>query len=354
TRGLGAGANPDIGRSAAIEDENDITEQLKGADMVFITAGLGGGTGTGAAPVIARIAKDLGALTVGVVTKPFAFEGRRRLRFADQGLKELKESVDTLIVIPNERLLTLAGKETTMVEAFRKADDVLLQSIQGISDLILVNGLINLDFADVRTIMSEMGMALMGSGIGSGEKRAMDAATSAISSPLLENISITGATGILINISGGPGLTLYEVNEAAKLIQEEADPEANIIFGSVIDEALGDKVRVTVIATGFDKGANETTAPQMASLSRIRPVPVQRVRPAMETSPLFQGGEISGGLMKGLQSIETSGSSSSRISDPSGQSQTVIDIKKIVQEIGAPDLGGDEYDIPTFLRKHAD
>ena len=323
TRGLGAGANPDVGRSAAIENEAEITERLQGSDMVFITAGLGGGTGTGAAPVIARIAKDVGALTVGVVTKPFAFEGRRRLRHADTGLDELRESVDTLIVIPNERLLTLAGKETTMVEAFRKADEVLLQSIRGISDLILVNGLINLDFADVRTIMGEMGMALMGSGVATGEGRAVEAATSAISSPLLENISITGATGILINITGGPNLTLYEVNEAAKLIQEEADPDANIIFGSVIDTAMREQVRVTVIATGFNRG--KKTVANITS-PHIRPV----------------------------TSITTGRKETETVLSTSTARASIIDIKKIVAEIGLPERGEDEYDVPTFLRKHAD
>ncbi|MBI1909753.1 MAG: cell division protein FtsZ [Deltaproteobacteria bacterium] len=321
TRGLGAGANPDIGRSAAIENEAEITEALQGADMVFITAGMGGGTGTGAAPVIARIARDCGALTVGVVTKPFAFEGRRRARFAEQGMEELKESADSLIIIPNERLLTLAGKETTMLEAFRKADEVLFQAVRGISDLILIHGLINLDFADIRTIMGEMGMAVMGTGVASGENRAVEAATRAISSPLLENMSITGATGILINITGGKNLTLYEVNEAAKLIQEEADPEANIIFGSVIHEGMGDDVLVTVIATGFNKGTSFQA--KKVSLSSIQPpARLKSVTPAVPR----QTGGVGG----------------------------VIDIKKIAQEIGITETGEDEYDVPTFLRKHAD
>src|ERR1041384_545189 len=219
--------------------------------MIFITAGMGGGTGTGAAPVIAKVAKELGTLTVGVVTKPFGFEGKRRMRQAEEGMKELKACVDTLIAIPNQRLLSVAGRNSAMLETLQKADDVLLQAVRGISDLITVHGLINLDFADVRTIMSEMGMAMMGAAIAQGENRAVEAAQKAISSPLLEEVSIQGARGVLINITGGPDLSLHEVNEAATLIQEEADEEANIIFGAVIDESMGDEVRITVIATGF-------------------------------------------------------------------------------------------------------
>ena len=219
--------------------------------MVFITAGMGGGTGTGGAPVVARLAKELGALTVGVVTKPFLFEGKKRMKQAEDGMRELKDSVDTLIAIPNQRLLSIAGRNMPILETFKKADDVLLQAVRGISDLITVHGLINLDFADVRTIMSEMGMAMMGAAISAGENRAVEAAQHAISSPLLEDVSIKGARGVLINITGGPTLSLHEVNEAATLIQEEADDEANIIFGAVIDEQMGDEVRITVIATGF-------------------------------------------------------------------------------------------------------
>jgi len=252
TRGLGAGANPEIGRQAATEDRDRIAEVLQGADMVFVTAGMGGGTGTGAAPVIAEVARELGALTVGVVTKPFGFEGKKRRRHADEGIAALAAAVDTLITIPNERLLMVAGQKTTMLDAFRKADDVLLNAVRGISDLITIPGLINVDFADVKTIMSNMGRALMGTGRAGGERRAIEAAQQAISSPLLEDVSITGATGILINITGGPDLTLYEVNEASTLIQEAAHEDANIIFGSVIDPSIGDELRITVIATGFD------------------------------------------------------------------------------------------------------
>ena len=251
TRGLGAGGNPEVGKRAAQEDVERLREYLGDADMIFITAGMGGGTGTGAAPIIAKVAKELGSLTVGVVTKPFTFEGKRRMKQADEGMKELKASVDTLIAIPNQRLLSVAGRNSSILETFKKADDVLLQAVRGISDLITVHGLINLDFADVRTIMSEMGMAMMGAAIAQGENRAVEAAQKAISSPLLEEVSIKGARGVLINITGGPTLSLHEVNEAATLIQEEADDDANIIFGAVIDESMGDEVRITVIATGF-------------------------------------------------------------------------------------------------------
>jgi cell division protein FtsZ len=252
TRGLGAGANPEIGKNAAEESRDEILKALKGADMVFVTAGMGGGTGTGAAPVVAEVAKEIGALTVGVVTKPFTFEGRKRSQQAVAGTANLKEKVDTLITIPNDRLLQVVDKNTSINEAFRIADDVLRQGVQGISDLIAVPGLINLDFADVKTIMHNTGSALMGIGIAKGENRAVTAARNAISSPLLET-SIEGAKGVLLNITGGEGLGLFEVNEAAEIIAEAADPEANIIFGAVIDEKLKDEIRVTVIATGFDQ-----------------------------------------------------------------------------------------------------
>ncbi|MEO7732377.1 MAG: cell division protein FtsZ [Kofleriaceae bacterium] len=255
TKGLGAGANPDVGRRSAEESMQQIADLIAGADMVFVTAGMGGGTGTGAAPVIAQIARDCGALTVGVVTKPFGFEGKKRSRQAVEGIERLESAVDTLIVIPNNRLLALVGAQTSMVEAFRKADSVLLNAVQGISDLMTVPGLINVDFADVRTIMSGMGRALMGTGIGTGKRRATEAAETAISSPLLEDVSIDGATGILINITGGPDLTLHEVNEASSLIQQAAHEDANIIFGSVIDPNLSEEVRITVIATGFNNAA---------------------------------------------------------------------------------------------------
>lgn len=254
TKGLGAGANPEIGKKAAEESRNEIQEALKGADMIFITAGMGGGTGTGAAPVVAEIAKEMGVLTVGVVTKPFMFEGRRRMIHAEKGVEELKNRVDTLVTIPNDRLLQVVEKKTTIMEAFKIADDVLRQGIQGISDLIAVPALINLDFADVKTIMLEQGLAHMGIGKASGENRATEAAKQAIHSPLLET-SIEGARGVLLNITGGPNLGLFEVNEAADLIRESVDPDANIIFGAGIDENLKDEIKITVIATGFSSNA---------------------------------------------------------------------------------------------------
>ena len=262
TNGLGAGANPEIGGKAAEESEDMIAETLEGSDMVFITAGMGGGTGTGATPVIAEIAKNLGALTVGVVTKPFTVEGRQRMKKAKKGIEKLKEKVDTLIIIPNDRLLDVVEKQTTLVEAFKTADDVLRQGVQGISDLITIPGLINLDFADVKTIMTDAGSALMGIGTATGDNRAVEAARTAIASPLLE-ASIEGAKGVLLNVTGGPGLGLHETNESAKVISEVADPEANIILGSVVDEELEDEVKVTVIATGFDRGEQRQNADQL-------------------------------------------------------------------------------------------
>jgi cell division protein FtsZ len=255
TKGLGAGADPNVGRQAALEDTEKIIQALDGADMIFVTTGLGGGTGTGAAPVIASLASELGALTVAVVTKPFKFEGRKRQIQAEQGLEALRDCVDTIITIPNERLLTIIDRTTSMTDAFMTADDVLRQAIQGISDLILVPGLINLDFADVKTIMSGMGLAMMGTGIAEGSDRAMEAARRAISSPLLEGASVNGARGVIINVTGGPDLSLVEVSEASCIVQEAADEDANIIFGAVIDPALKGKVKITVIATGFSASA---------------------------------------------------------------------------------------------------
>jgi cell division protein FtsZ len=275
TKGLGAGANPEIGKRAAIESYNDIAEKLEGSDMVFVTAGMGGGTGTGGAPVVAKIARELGALTVGVVTRPFIFEGKRRKRHADLGLAELRENVDTLIVIPNQKLLAIAGERTPLLDTFKKADEVLLQAVQGIANLINIRGLINLDFADIKTVMANKGMALMGTGRASGDNRAVEAATAAISSPLLENVSIDGATGIIINVTGGPDLTMFEVNEASTLITEAAHEDAEIIFGAVIDEGIRDEVRVTVIATGFgreDKAAFADHMTQMQALQMAQTV----------------------------------------------------------------------------------
>src|SRR5512144_973425 len=270
TKGLGAGANPDVGFGAAAESRDDIKEALKGADMVFVTAGEGGGTGTGAAPVMAEIAKnEIGALTVGVVTRPFDFEGTQRMRQAEDGIQRLREVVDTLIVIPNEKLLSIVERRTTILEAFREADNVLRQGVQGITDLITIPGLINLDFADVRTIMQDAGSALMGIGQSGGENRAAEAAKTAISSPLLEE-SVEGASGILLNITGGKDLGLFEVNEAAEIVHSAADANANIIFGAVIDDALGDDIRVTLIATGFDRGRGPSVLGGSRSVGRPR------------------------------------------------------------------------------------
>ncbi len=284
THGLGAGANPEVGLGAASESRDDIKEALKGADMVFVTAGEGGGTGTGAAPVIAEIAKnEIGALTVGVVTRPFDFEGTQRARMASEGIDRLREVVDTLIVIPNEKLLAVVERRTSMLDAFREADDVLRQGIQGITDLITIPGLINLDFADVRTIMQDAGSALMGIGTSSGENRTAEAAKVAISSPLLEE-SVEGATGILLNITGGKELGLFEVNEAAEIIQNAADPNANIIFGAVIDETLGDDVRVTVIGTGFDHRPGRSARRERTSRPDRGPRIGDRERSTLEIS----------------------------------------------------------------------
>ena len=303
TQGLGAGSNPDVGRGAALEDPEEITRLLEGADMVFITAGLGGGTGTGAAPVVASLAKDLGILTVAVVTKPFVFEGRKRLLQADAGMEALRGVVDTLIAIPNQRLLSVVDRGTPLLEAFKVADTVLQQAVQGISDLILVPGLINLDFADVRTIMSGMGMAMMGTGVGHGEHRALDAAQKAVASPLLDDTSIEGARGILINFTGGSDLSIHEVEEAAKIVQEAAHEEANIIFGAVIDETLQDEVRITVIATGFterkvETGSSTTKVVDLPSRPSRAPAPGAAWRRRVMPDARGEGGE--GGVEEDL------------------------------------------------------
>jgi cell division protein FtsZ len=333
TRGLGAGGNPETGKRSAQEDVERLQEYLSDADMIFITAGMGGGTGTGAAPVIAKVAKELGSLTVGVVTKPFVFEGKRRMKQAEEGMKELKASVDTLIAIPNQRLLSVAGRNSSILETFKKADDVLLQAVRGISDLITVHGLINLDFADVRAIMSEMGMAMMGAAIAQGENRAVEAAQKAISSPLLEEVSINGARGVLINITGGPDLSLHEVNEAATLIQEEAHDEANIIFGAVIDESMGDEVRITVIATGFGEHADERQKPGARETKAATDGrPVRRLGTIAEDEldvPTWQ-------RRRQEPPLQTPGRGAPR---PAANSA---------------DEGGDEYDVPTFLRRGAE
>ncbi|MEK7783417.1 MAG: cell division protein FtsZ [Candidatus Binatota bacterium] len=333
TKGLGAGANPEIGRRAALEDEERIRGFLSGADMIFITAGMGGGTGTGGAPVVAKVAREVGALTVGVVTKPFVFEGKKRMRQSEEGIHELKEHVDTLIVIPNQRLLSIAAKTTTMLEAFQKADDILLQAVRGISDLIITPGLINLDFADVRTVMAEMGLALMGAASASGENRAVEAAQKAISSPLLEDISIHGARGVLINITGGPDLCLYEVNEAASMIQEEAHDDANIIFGAVIDERMKDEIRITVIATGF--GEKEERKPVLGAVT-------------YNANKETKGKKVVhlGTIVDDLDSPTWQ-----RKKQDSGETETVANDKAGLQFSQEEE---DKFDIPTFLRKQMD
>jgi len=332
TKGLGAGAVPEVGRNATLEDRDRLHEMLSGADMVFITAGMGGGTGTGGAPILASIAKEAGALTVAVVTKPFLFEGKKRQRQGEEGLKELRKSVDTLITIPNQRLLNIAGKDMSLLEAFRKADEVLLQAVKGISDLITVEGLINLDFADVRTVMGEMGMALMGTGAASGEKRAVEAAQRAISSPLLEDITITGARGILISVIGGPDLGIFEVNEACMLIQEEAHEDANIIFGAVIDEKMKDEMRITVIATGFGRAeSKEEHVPEAMPMAQEREKVVVNFARKEENReiPAFIRAEKSSEIQERIAKTARA---------------------RLPKNLP----GEDEYDIPTFLRKQAD
>src|SRR5882724_2997526 len=346
TKGLGAGANPEIGRRAAQENEEIIQEYLAGSDMIFITAGMGGGTGTGGAPVVARLAREAGALTVGVVTKPFIFEGKKRMRQAEQGIENLKQNVDTLIVIPNQRLLSIAAKTTTMLEAFHRADDVLLQAVRGISDLIITPGLINLDFADIRTVMAEMGLALMGAAAASGENRAIEAAQRAISSPLLEDISIQGARGVLINITGGPDLCLHEVNEAASMIQEEAHDDANIIFGAVIDENMTDEIRITVIATGFGELREEKKIVQAAQTQA--PAPAASVANIATAAPKNRKVVHLGTIVDDLDTPTWQ-----RKKSGSDEVETVT-LSKTSFEFNGNQEEDDKYDIPTFLRRQMD
>lgn len=350
TRGLGAGADPEVGRKAALEDTERILEMLDGADMIFLTAGMGGGTGTGALPILASLASEIGALTVAVVTKPFAFEGRRRMQIAERGIEELRDSVDTLITIPNERLLSFVERGTPLAEAFRIADDVLRQAVQGISDLITVPGEVNVDFADVRAIMSGMGMALMGTGIAKGENRALEASQRAISSPLLEETSIEGAKGVLINISGGRDLTLHEVAEAARIIQAAVDPDANIISGMVIDETLDEEMKVTVIATGF-RYAGET--PERAAAAAAMPL---RSSSGASSSPIGPRYAASAG------SGAASRTSAAEPKREEAAAELPFYRKVLAQGSRGDDPGGfgpnwsnvDDYDIPTVLRKQMD
>jgi cell division protein FtsZ len=358
TRGRGTGGNPEIGRKAALEDEARLRELLSEAEMVFVTAGMGGGTGTGSAPVIARIARELGALTVGVVTKPFQFEGRRRMAQAEEGLRELKNAVDTLITIPNQRLLSVASRNTSLKESFQKADDVLLQAVRGISELVTVHGLINLDFADVRSIMAEMGMAMMGAATASGENRAVEAAQRAISSPLLEDVSIKGARGLLINVTGGSDMALYEVNEAASLIQEEAHEDANIIFGAVINEEMSDDIRVTVIATGFGDLEKHSSRYSPSGAPVTSPIAAASTRPVdpMEVKPAAAAGQVR--MFPGNKPVRRMGMivDDSTLDIPAfrrrGEDAELAEGEKL--EPNSLLDGDDKLDIPTFLRKHLD
>ena len=358
TKGLGAGANPEIGRQAALENKEQILAALEGADMVFVTAGMGGGTGTGGAPVIADLARQLGALTVGVVTKPFVFEGKRRQKQAEGGLSELKGAVDTLITIPNQRLLQVANNKTTLLDTFKKADEVLLNAVQGISDLITIPGLINVDFADVRTIMSNMGVALMGTGMAAGEGRAVAAARQAVESPLLEDITIDGATGILINITGGPDMTLFEVNEASSLIHEAAHEDANIIFGSVIDEAMGDRMKITVIATGFAHDSRRMERGEALRLTEVRRAPVQhelmRTDPGYPIAPLAPNRYTP--PPQAARAAPTPTVQTNRATPPPPSVKTPQEAQRPVRHLTSAELAKmtgideEELDIPTFLR----
>jgi cell division protein FtsZ len=373
TRGLGAGANPEVGQKAAEDHREEIEEVLKGADMVFVTAGEGGGTGTGGAPVVANIARSLGALTIGVVTRPFTFEGRRRANQAEDGIADLREQVDTLIVIPNDRLLSISDRQVSVLDAFKSADQVLLSGVQGITDLITTPGLINLDFADVKSVMSEAGSALMGIGSARGEDRAVAAAEMAISSPLLE-ASIDGARGVLLSVSGGSDLGLFEINEAAQLVAEAAHPEANIIFGAVIDDALGDEVRVTVIAAGFDGGQPTSTKPaatgvrpdtgreslgtQRAAGSSGAPVPPAGSTPA----PVTSGATASAGSdgrypayhSSTLGRLPTPPEPPSNVTPPAPITVPESSVGQSAGQVPAPNRYGDademDLDVPEFLK----
>jgi cell division protein FtsZ len=364
TKGLGAGADPTVGRQAALEDTEKIIQALDGADMIFVTTGLGGGTGTGAAPVIASLASELGALTVAVVTKPFKFEGKKRQLQAERGLDALRECVDTIITIPNERLLTIIDRTTPLTEAFGTADDVLRQAIQGISDLILVPGLINLDFADVKTIMAGMGLAMMGTGVAEGQDRAIEAARRAISSPLLEGASVNGARGVIINITGGPDLSLVEVSEASSIVQEAADEDANIIFGAVVDPALKGKVKITVIATGFGPQAASHPATSSAQTpvdmshyadhARLRAdtgapaavaTPVSLGRLSIARRPLF---DLSIAASAG-GNVTAAPVAAAELSAPTPPPADADDMRKLDVD---PDFDlGSTFDVPAFLRR---
>lgn len=375
TKGLGAGANPEVGRKAALEDYDKINEVLDGADMVFITAGMGGGTGTGAAPVIAKLAREMGALTVGVITKPFGFEGKKRMRQAEAGIKDLRECVDSLITIPNQKLLTLAGETLTLIETFKRADEVLLNAVQGISDLINNTGLINADFADVSTVMKNKGLALMGTGIAEGADRAIKAATAAISSPLLEDVSIDGATGIIINITGASSLSIQEANEAMTLIMEAADEDAEIIFGTVIDENMSDEIKVTVIATGLTSKAEEIPYVEPIRIQQenfasklaaspswetklethfdVTPVEVKTANPV---SPSVVGRNIQEAANRyEQQKTQTTPSPFSNNENTNIVKEETWEMspktKSIAEKLGFMNFEDDQFDKPSFMRK---
>ena len=368
TKGLGAGANPEIGRKAALDDYEKLSEVIEGADMVFLTAGMGGGTGTGATPVVAKLAKDLGALTVGVVTRPFAFEGKRRFRQAETGILELEDNVDSLIIIPNQRLLHIAGEGLSLIDTFKKADEVLLNAVRGISDLINHTGHINADFADVKTVMANKGMALMGAGLCSGADRAVKAANEAISSPLLEDISINGATGIIINITGNESLTMHETNEAVTLIMEAADDDAEIIFGTVIDEAMEDAIKITVIATGLEGERTKVTTehpplqnPKFAPQETYKRPPLNSHIGEHSPAPPVQ--EPSSTLAKNVRAA----------ADNYGQSKTGVSLshtrpgtaprdftattstraKSIAEKLGFIEFDEEKLDRPAYLRRRS-
>ena len=350
TKGLGSGANPNVGREAAEEDEAAIAEVLSGADMVFVTAGMGGGTGTGAAPVVARVARSMGALTVAVVTRPFEFEGRRRSQIAEEGLQALREKVDTLIVIPNQRLLAIVEKHTPLKEAFRVADQVLHYATKGISDLITVPGLVNLDFADVKTVMAERGNALMGAGHSSGPNRAYEAAQSAVSSPLLDDVSISGAEALLVNVTGGESMTLHEINEAVTVVVDAAGRDANVIFGAVIDESMGDALSITVIATGFGKAEMKTRpaetvrspAPRIIDMEARLARPTVVVRPALEEADLEEV-------------LEASSSSETPAPAAAGPRPAFRMAPGTARRpFGGRAISKENMDVPAFMRKQMD
>jgi cell division protein FtsZ len=350
TKGLGSGANPNVGREAAEEDEAAIAEALSGADMVFVTAGMGGGTGTGAAPVVARVARSMGALTVAVVTRPFEFEGRRRMQIAEEGLQALREKVDTLIVIPNQRLLAIVEKHTPLKEAFRVADQVLHYATKGISDLITVPGLVNLDFADVKTVMAERGNALMGAGHSSGPNRAYEAAQCAVSSPLLDDVSISGAEALLVNVTGGESMTLHEINEAVTVVVDAAGRDANVIFGAVIDESMGDALSITVIATGFGKAemmkARAAEAPR-AHAPRILEMEPRSVRPTVVVRPVLEE-------MEEETVLEASAPGEAPVQAPAGRPQFKMSPGTARRPFGGRAISKENMDVPAFMRKQMD